>query len=279
MVMLLCPVRGCRLPLASAERRLVCARAHSFDIARRGWVNLLQPQDRRSARPGDTAEAVRARSRLRRIGTERHFVDAIGAMVPVRPADAVLDVGCGDGAHVAAIVGRTACEGHGLDISARAVEAAAAAHPGLHWVVANADRFLPYADESFAAVVSVTARVNATEFRRVLRDDGMLLVVVPAPDDLIELRTAVLGEGIARERTARVLEACAPVFTLDRRERLRGRERLDTAAVADVLTATYRGGRTRERERAEALGAIDVTLARDVVIFRPRRVPGSTPAR
>ncbi len=33
--------------------------------------------------------------------------------------------------------------------------------------------------------------MNVSEFRRVLRDDGRLLVAIPAPDDLIELR----GEG------------------------------------------------------------------------------------
>jgi len=49
-----------------------------------------------------------------------------------------------------------------------AIEAAARRHPGLGWVVANADRSLPYADASFRAVLSVTARVNAVEVRRVL---------------------------------------------------------------------------------------------------------------
>jgi len=268
-VTLLCSVRGCRLPLARDERRLVCPRAHAFDVARRGYVNLLQPQDRRSAHPGDSAEAVEARARLRRGGVERALVDATAALVPARPGDAVLDVGCGDGAHVAAVAARTGCDGYGLDISVPAVDAAAKAHPEQHWVVANADRFLPYADASFAAVLSVTARVNAAEFRRVIRDDGALVVVVPAADDLVELRAAVLGEGIARERAERVIDACAPAFALVRREGLRGRARLDPTGVADVLTASYRGLRTSQQPRVAAVEALAVTFARDVLIFRP----------
>ena len=43
---LLCPVRNCHLPLARDGRRLVCAGGHSFDVARSGYVNLLQPQDK-----------------------------------------------------------------------------------------------------------------------------------------------------------------------------------------------------------------------------------------
>ena len=57
--MLLCPVRDCHLPLAREGKRLVCARGHSFDISSTGYVNLLQPQDRQSKQPGDTADAVK----------------------------------------------------------------------------------------------------------------------------------------------------------------------------------------------------------------------------
>ncbi|HEY7648231.1 MAG TPA: methyltransferase domain-containing protein [Methylomirabilota bacterium] len=271
MVVLLCPVRGCRQPLASADRRLVCPRAHSFDVARRGYVNLLQSHDRQSRHPGDSTEAVRARARLRAHGIERQFVEAIARLVAVGPESAALDIGCGDGAHVAAVVARTGCEGHGLDISVAAIEAAAREHPELRWVVANADRFLPYADGSFGAVLSITSRVNAAEFRRVMREDGRLAIVVPGPEDLIELRAAVLGEGVERDRTPRVIRACAPFFTLERRERLRGRERLDAATAADALTASYRGLRPRQRARTASLGIVDVTLAREVLIFRPAR--------
>jgi len=54
--------------------------------------------------------------------------------------------------------------------------------------VANADRFVPYSDRSFSIVLSITARMNSGEFRRVLRNDGRLLVGIPAPDDLLGLR-------------------------------------------------------------------------------------------
>ena len=62
--MLLCPVRDCHLALVREERRLFCPRGHSFDVARSGYINLLQPQERRSKQPGDTAAAVAARRRL-----------------------------------------------------------------------------------------------------------------------------------------------------------------------------------------------------------------------
>jgi 23S rRNA (guanine745-N1)-methyltransferase len=135
------------------DGRVACARRHSFDVARRGYVNLLQPQERKSPRPGDQAEILAAR---------RRFL----ALLTPGPGDAVLEVGCGGGHHLAAIAARFGCEGYGLDISVTAIDAAARRHPSLHWVVANGDRDLPYADASFRIVASVTARRNAAEFRR-----------------------------------------------------------------------------------------------------------------
>ena len=56
MPQLLCTVRTCHLPLTREERRVICPRGHAFDIARSGYINMLQPQERRSRKPGDPAE-------------------------------------------------------------------------------------------------------------------------------------------------------------------------------------------------------------------------------
>jgi len=74
-VTLRCPVRGCRRPLTRDPRRLVCSRAHAFDVARSGYVNLLQAQDRRSSQPGDGAATVQARGRVIARGFEAPITD------------------------------------------------------------------------------------------------------------------------------------------------------------------------------------------------------------
>src|SRR5260370_37717928 len=93
--MLLCTVRDCHLPLVREGRRWFCSRQHSFDVARSGYINLLQPQDRRSRQPGDTVEAIAARRRLHDRGVTQPLLRAVAETIAATPADIVLDARCG----------------------------------------------------------------------------------------------------------------------------------------------------------------------------------------
>ena len=254
--MLVCPVRDCHRRLEREERRFRCALGHSFDVARSGYINLLQPQERRSKLPGDTAAAVAARRRLHDRGVTVPLLEAIGGMIGARADDVVLDAGCGDGFYLGSLAARAGFDAHGVDISTRAVDAAARRYPGCEWIVANADRFLPYEGSSFSAVLSITARRNAGEFRRVLRKDGRLLVALPAPEDLIELR------GAGRDRVARTVEEFAHGFALADQSRVVAAADLDAAAVHDVLLSIYRP------MRAQPVPAMRVTFSLDLLLFR-----------
>jgi 23S rRNA (guanine745-N1)-methyltransferase len=143
---LICPVRDCKLPLKREEKRLSCARGHSFDVARSGYINLLQPQERRSKEPGDTVAAVKSRRRLHDRGVTAPLLNGIAEILRASPADVVLDAGCGDGFYLGALAQQAAFDGHGVDISIPAIDAAARRYPRCEWIVANADRSLPYAD-------------------------------------------------------------------------------------------------------------------------------------
>jgi 23S rRNA (guanine745-N1)-methyltransferase len=254
--MLICPVRGCHIPLVHQERRLLCSRGHSFDVARSGYINLLQPQERRSKQPGDTSAALAGRRRLHDRGVTGPLLRAIAEITDASPDDVVLDAGCGDGFYLGALARQAGFEAHGVDISVRAVDAAARRYPECDWIVANADRFVPYADQSFSIVLSITARMNAGEFRRVLRDDGRLLVALPAPDDLVEIR------GAGRDRVARTVETFVPHFTLVDHRRVVTAADLDAAAIHDVLLSIYRPMQSRPAE------AMRVTFSLDLLLFR-----------
>ena len=268
MVTLLCTVRNCRQPLIRDERRLVCTRSHSFDIARSGYCNLLQPQDSRSRNPGDSADAVAARRRFLDAGHGEVFLQAMISMIP-SAVSTTLDAGCGEGYHLDGFRRAFGSEAHGTDISTPAIDAAARRYPDCQFVIANADRFLPYDDGSFDLVTSITARINASEFRRVIAEHGHLLLAVPGPDDLIELREAVLGEGKVIDRKDRTVETVREAFAIAEHRRVTTRVTLDHAFIEDVMRSSYRGLRTREQELLAAIETVDVTFSRDLLLFRP----------
>jgi len=257
--MLQCTVRNCRSPLVLQDRRVVCAHGHSFDLAKSGYINVLQPQDKRSKNPGDSAAAVAARRRTHDRGVTAPLLNGIAEILHGTASDVALDAGCGDGFYLGSLAARCGLEPHGIDISIPAVDAAARRYPGYEWVVANADRMVPYLDASFSVVLSITGRMNAPEFRRVLRDDGRLLVALAAPDDLIELR------GAGRDRVERTVAEFSGPFRLEEQRRVTIAAELDAEAVSDVLHAIYRP------MQSEPARAMRVTFSLDLLLFRTVR--------
>jgi 23S rRNA (guanine745-N1)-methyltransferase len=271
LIPLLCTVRGCALPLTREEQALRCARNHSFDLAASGYANLLGPQDRRSGSPGDRKEAVLARRSL----AERGYADSIFDRLlilatPLSAGSSVLDVGCGEGTHLGRLFSRLAIDGSGIDISSIAIDLAARRYPGPTWVVANADRSLPYPDASFDLITSITGRRNPSEFARVLRTGGKVFIAVPAADDLAELREAVQGMSTARSRVETITDELREHFELESSEVIRNRQELDREGLLALLHATYRGLRHSERQRVERLEKMTVTFAWETMVYAAR---------
>ena len=269
------------------EKSLVCALGHTFDVARSGYVNLLQPQERRSKQPGDTSDAVAARQRLHDLGVSEPLLEGIASLVAPSASDVVLDAGCGDGFYLGNLARRYGFDAHGVDISSPAIQAAAKRFPPAQgtlsapaacrteWIIANADRSIPYADRSFSLVLSITARMNSPEFRRVLQPDGRLLVAVASALDLMELRGAHLtgsagdsandssSDDAGRDRVPRTIETFAREFKLADQRRATTTADLSADAVRDVLLSIYRP------MRSQPIQALRVTFSLDLLLFRP----------
>jgi 23S rRNA (guanine745-N1)-methyltransferase len=250
---------------------VVCAKGHSFDVARSGYVNLLQPQDRRSLDAGDSKEAVAARARLAAAGVGSALIDACVRHVHGIPCDGrepvIVELGSGTGDLLAAVANDRPAKAVGIDLSVAAADWAARHHPGLTWVVANADRALPLLDASADVVLSIHARRNPAECARILRPGGHLLVAVPAPDDLKELRASIQGVAAARDRVAAVIEAHRDFFTVMAQTSASEERQLEPAVLRDLLRGTYRGARASTAARVDNLSAMPVTLASEIVLL------------
>lgn len=270
-VPLACSVRGCSLPLNRSDRAFVCAAGHSYDVARSGYVNLLQPQDRRSRAAGDSIAAVDARASLLADGVGRALIDAIAGRAStlelgIQPV--IVDLGCGSGDALAALTEAETHTGVGVDLSTPAIDRAARRFPDRTWVVANADRRLPFLDDSVDLVLSLYGRRNPPEVARVLRAGRYHLVAIPAADDVIELRELVQGTRVERDRADAVLVEHQDRFQLLEHSVVRETLSLDRPALLNLLQGTYRGVRRGAADRVAALTRMTVTLASDLLVFR-----------
>lgn len=265
-ITLRCTVRSCGLPLERDAAGASCVRNHRFDAARSGYVNLLQPQDRRSPTPGDHRSAIDARRRLFSSGTFEPLYAPLRAFAT--SGKRVLDSGCGEGSFLSSLRGDQR-ELVGADISAQAVDLAARSFTDMEWIVANLDRNIPLMDASLDLIYSIAARRNPDEFRRVLVRDGRVVVAVPAPDDLIELREVIGGRRDERSRRRTVEEEFGAGWQIREERRITHAEERDEQVVRDLLSASYRGQRRSAEAARERLSESVVTLSFDVFVLEP----------
>jgi 23S rRNA (guanine745-N1)-methyltransferase len=271
---LACTVRSCGLPLVRNGQTWSCTNRHSYDIARSGYLNLLQPQDRRSLAAGDAAAAVEARARLHAVGVGRALITTLLdrlASLQVSGGAVIADLGSGSGDALGACVAERGVAGIGIDLSVAAARHAARRFPRVTWVVANADRRLPLIDAGVSFLMSLHGRRNPGECARVLAPPGFLFVALPAADDLIELREFIQGVPAERARVDALLAEHEAFFTPIEHFSVREQHALNRESLTDLLRSTYRGARTSVRGRVASLSTMDVTVASDCVLFQRRR--------
>jgi 23S rRNA (guanine745-N1)-methyltransferase len=263
---LACPY--CGLALSEVDGTVRCGRGHSFDLARQGYVTLLPAGSRPT---GDDAAMVAARADFLAAG---HYAPLTAAAVGAAAGAAgpVLDVGAGTGAHLAAVLDASPdAVGIALDASRYAARRAARAHPRAGAVVADAWAGLPVRTGAVGVVLDVFAPRNGPETARVLRPDGLLVVVTPGPDHLAGLVDVLGGLQVDAAKDARLAAALEPhLSAVDRVER---RWEL-VLSRADAARAVAMGPSARHLAGlAERLAALPepVRTTASIVVTRYRR--------
>jgi 23S rRNA (guanine745-N1)-methyltransferase len=270
-----CPV--CEQPLARAGRALRCPAGHSFDLAKQGYANLTAGRvpypgdtaemiaDRDSFLTAGhydfIADALAGQGANGPAGDEGdalagHGADALaggdkrpghGDAPAAHEGDElaghgddglVLDAGTGTGYYLARVLAGGERIGLGIDVSKAALRRAARAHPRAAAVLADLWGPLPVRDGMAAVILDVFAPRNGPEFHRVLRPDGVLLVVTPAPDHLAELIEAYGLIRVDPDKAARVAESLDAHFTAVRSQQLRRELTLTAAEVRTLVGMT-----------------------------------------
>lgn len=214
------PVDG--TSLAIDGQRVVSESGHSYDIARQGYVTLAPGSGLKHE--GDSAEMIQARETFLAAGHFAPFVETVSqtvidilddAEVPDYAHPVIMEVGAGTGYYLSHTLDAVEnARGVGIDISVAAAKHLAKAHHRIGSIVADVWEKIPALDNSVDVISVVFAPRNPVEFARVLRDNGEVVTLTPAPGHLDELREPLGIIGVEEDKLARMIEQSKGFFEL-----------------------------------------------------------------
>ncbi|MBQ8163284.1 MAG: methyltransferase domain-containing protein [Clostridia bacterium] len=192
--LLRCPI--CSLPLKKVASSLKCDQNHSYDFAKSGYINLLNPGKKNNAKAGDSKEMINARTSFFSSGAYAPIRDFLCDTVSSLSPSVIVDAGCGEGYYSEKLASiDTSVKIFGFDMSKFGVEHAAKlakanGYQNSFFSVSNIFA-LPLCDECADVVVSMFAPVAHEEFSRVLKKGAYLIVGAAGVSHLKGFKAAI----------------------------------------------------------------------------------------
>jgi len=267
--MLICP--KCGGALAREGKSFLCPQRHCFDIAKSGYVNLLTADRMNSALPGDNKLMVQARKKFLDKGYYKPLADVLcsTALRYAKSGCTVLDAGCGEGYYtekIAQALEDMNAEILGIDISKFAADYAARRTKAALFAAASVFH-LPVGTESCDIVTSLFAPWCGEEVHRVLKRDGVLIMVIPSERHLWQLKCAIYDEPYPNAVKDYALEG----FEFLGAEKVGGEIFLpsneDIKALFSMTPYFYKTG-TEGHERLERLENLTTEIGFEVLAYR-----------
>jgi 23S rRNA (guanine745-N1)-methyltransferase len=276
-----CPV--CAQPLTRGSAVFSCANAHTFDVAKEGYVNLLLAQHRHSKDPGYNREMIAARRDFFDQGHYQPLADEIagliGTYLPVGAPAVVLDAGCGEGYYLRRLrrhLTDTARSGDttlcGLDISKHGIRVAARRDPEGLYAVAGTFR-MPVLPDRVDVLLTHFSPVSAPDFRRVVPPGGVVLVGGPGEEHLFSFKELLYDRASRFEPSDDLSDDEG--FELITAHRIRYKLELrGPGQVANLLAMTpfYWSVDQETQTRLGGIDALDTEV--DIVVHAYRRTAG-----
>ena len=126
----------------------------------------------------------------------------------------------------------------GMDISKEAVKLAAKQYKGIGFFAADVKRKILMADHSVRVLLNIFAPRDAAEFDRVVAKQGLLLMVIPSPRHLANLRSELGLLAIEANKRERVIENFGGAFKLVDERTIEYDMQLSSEELRDLITMT-----------------------------------------
>ena len=176
--MMLCPI--CKEELKKENKSFICKNNHCFDVAKQGYVNL----SRKQKSSGDNKEMVQARTEFLENDYYDFMRQEVATIVKKIQPKSYLDIGCGQGYYTKVMEAK---DKYGIDLSKEAIAHGARQDKSCQYIVGSIYD-LPFQEESIDLITSIFTPIPKEEIQRVLRKDGVVIIVGPGPKHCWELK-------------------------------------------------------------------------------------------
>ncbi len=194
-----CPV--CNLGLQIHEKQYVCLNNHSYDISSKGHINLLLANQKNTKEPGDSKKMMEGRRDFLNKGYYHTFSERLNQLIISNISGGnvnILDAGCGEGYFLWRLKEAIYIEQSnstrnrefnfiGVDISKAAVTYATKRDKKIKFIVGS-NFNLPIMTNTIDIIIRNFAPSDELELKRVLKDNGKLVVVTPGVHHLYGLK-------------------------------------------------------------------------------------------
>lgn len=271
--MFLCPI--CKKELTRFESTLKCENNHSFDYAKSGYVNLLNPGKKNNAKAGDSKEMIRARTSFFECGAYEKIRQKLIEIIASLGGGTVVDAGCGEGYYSLGIAKTdTGSTVLGFDMSKFGCEhgAKVSRQEGLDnafFAVGNIFD-LPLPDSSADVVVSLFAPVASEEFSRVLKNGGHLVVVSAGIDHLDGLKSVIYNNVYQNEEKFLDFDS----FELLEVKNLKYKtvvEKNETIQALFTMTPYYHRTSQADKDKLSLVNELETTVEVNFLIYQNKK--------
>lgn len=270
-----------RCPICNEEmnvyelKDMVCRQGHNFNIARKGYINfLLKP-----VKTDYDKDLFYSRNLIHTSGFFNPLLESISNSIRKRMDKKdfrkvnILDAGCGDGSHVGQIVTELKektdrdIKGFGVDISKEGILLASKQYFDILWCVADLAN-LPFASGGFDVILNILSPANYDEFHRVLKDDGLLIKVIPGGDYLKELRS-IFYQGTEKEEYSNdeVVRLFSRKFKVLDTIELKYSHKMDKDNLAHLIAMTPLSWKATDQKIKQAMGMDIDSISVDFLII------------
>ncbi|MBB1270879.1 putative RNA methyltransferase [Shewanella sp. SR44-3] len=223
--MLICPICTSPLQQHQASQGFYCENKHHYDRHKEGyWPLLLVNKTKMQA---ISREKMRAKRFLLASGIYSPVVDKIAQVLLTllvnKPELQHLDYQCGDGYYLRALMPNLSAlnaQHWGIDDSENTLFAASKAGTAANLLLSGLKK-LPIADNSVDVITILDSPLKGKECQRVLKDDGILVMLIPAERHLWQLKQQVYSDLVEKQqeinlpKNIQVIESHQIKFTQD----------------------------------------------------------------